>query len=456
MTQTHTLNARKPKWIQGSNLLFFQVFGTMSQMSLPRGSCCLIGLSSTVLGSVLLLSGCVSKTMSAQTLLTAHPGLRAATNHASDRRLQVLLSWVRSDPSGGANLDRSGYRVDAEYFYPASTIKLCGAVAAVQALEAGPPYPTWATLDTPLAFEPLFDDQQREASDETNLEGGAITLRHEIRKLFIVSDNQAYNRLYDFVGQEELNRRMWAAGATTVRLTHRLSEGRSMGDNTRTRAVEFMGPPASGAKADGAVLPIVKIPARTAGPLPFPIAGTEPLGLDVGTSYIAAEGKVEHPMNFADKNRTSLVDLQDMLVMTVRPDVNLGPNKPGFKLTPKHRAVFLQAMEELASESANPRYDPKENPDFDFKFLLPGLLRIAPRDQWIIRNKIGQAYGFSIENAYVECRSTGRACFVTATIFTCAKGVLNSDDYEYETVAMPFMADLGEAVGRELAAPAGR
>ena len=62
----------------------------------------------------------------------------------------------------------------------------------------------------------------------------------------------------------------------------------------------------------------------------------------------------------------------------------------------------------------------------------------------------GEAYGFSVENAYVEDRETGRALFLAATIYTNADGVLNDDRYEYAEVAKPFFALLGEALGREL------
>ena len=67
-----------------------------------------------------------------------------------------------------------------------------------------------------------------------------------------------------------------------------------------------------------------------------------------------------------------------------------------------------------------------------------------------IYNKIGQAYGFTTENAYVVDTATDRSFFLAATIYTNDDGVLNDDQYEYATVAEPFMADLGEAVVRYL------
>jgi len=84
------------------------------------------------------------------------------------------------------------------------------------------------------------------------------------------------------------------------------------------------------------------------------------------------------------------------------------------------------------------------------KYFLPGLERVFPRERLRVLGKVGQAYGFTVENSYVEDTLTGRAYFLAAVIYTNADGVLNDDAYEYESVALPFLADLAEAVAREV------
>lgn len=393
------------------------------------------------------LSGCAaddslaSHAMPIDRVLASDSRFAGVVGRAAEHRLQVLLSWVRGSPELGARqptLERSGYRVDAEYFYPASTVKLLASIGALEALGAMPdPAPA---IDTPLRFLPIFPDQTIEDRDETNLAGGTITLAHEMRKIFLVSDNVAFNRLYDFVGQRELNELMWRAGLKDVRLSHRLSEGRTLEQNRRTRSIECLVPDA----------PPVVVPARTSPPeLDLRLSNIP--GLDIGEAYLAGDAKVEKPMNFSERSRITLVDLQNALVMLARPDIDLGPDHPGFALSWSHRRWLLNLMGEFPGDSINPVYDRKEFADDYVKFLLPGLLRVAPRNDWIIRNKVGQAYGFTIENAYVEHRPSGRACFVTATIYTNSDGVLNDNIYEYDQVAFPFMSDLGEMVGRGLA-----
>ena len=86
------------------------------------------------------------------------------------------------------------------------------------------------------------------------------------------------------------------------------------------------------------------------------------------------------------------------------------------------------------------------------KFLFPGLDRVAPRGAFTIYNKVGLAYGFMIENAYVVHEPSGRSLFVTAAIYANPNATLNDNIYGYETTSLPFLADLGEAIGRHLLA----
>ena len=358
--------------------------------------------------------------------LTAAPGVF---------RLQVLLSEVVDDSRGHAKLRRSEYRAGAEYFYPASAIKLCAAVAAVQSLETI----KGMTIDSPLVYHPLFANENIRDRDPSNLDGGVITLGHEIRKLFLVSDNESFNRLYEFVGHGEINERMHAVGLASVVVNHRLSVGRSAEENRRTPQIDIGWP--SGGK-------MVSLPERTSDLM---IRNAEVPGLRVGVGYMAAGQKlIPEPMDFGTRNGISITDLQDLLVMLARPDIDVG--KRPLSLAPEHRQFLLDAMQELPGDSVNPRYDRKEYPDEWGKFFLPGLLRsgVCEKSELRIMNKVGQAYGFTMDNAYIVNTRTGRSFFLTAIIYTNADGILNDDKYEYESVAFPFMAEVGEAVVRSM------
>ncbi|MHC4992397.1 MAG: serine hydrolase, partial [Planctomycetota bacterium] len=148
-------------------------------------------------------------------------------------------------------------------------------------------------------------------------------------------------------------------------------------------------------------------------------------------------------------NAVTLRDLQDMLAALVRPDIDI--NRRGFpELTVAQRQFLLEAMRQLPRESADPRYDAKDHPDEYVKFLLPGLARVVPLPHLHVYNKVGRAYGFSIENAYVEDARTGAGFFLAAVLYTNPNGTVNDGEYDYERLADPFFADLGEVIAREI------
>ena len=370
-----------------------------------------------------------------KTILESHAGLAEVLRDSPQHRLQVVLGLIEEDKKGNPILVQHGFRLGAEYFYPASSIKLFAAIAALQQLERirqetrGP-----FDLDTPLIFHPLCSDESEEKLDPSNLAGGHITVRHEIRKLFLVSNNTSFNRLYEFVGQDGLASTLTNAGLSDARIVHRLSEARTPEENLKSPRIDLIN---SDSKHT--------LPERMASPLP---SLAEIDGIEVGSGYFADGERVDEPMNFSLKNRISLSDLQKGLCMVVRPEIDCGG--AGFKLKDPDREVLLEAMSQFPGDSKNPVYDRTEYSDDLMKFFLSGVERVVPKESLRIYNKVGQAYGFTTENSWVVHKETGRSFFLTATLYTNENQLLNDDDYEYATVALPFLADLGEAVTKHL------
>ena len=356
----------------------------------------------------------------------------------AEYRLQLLISRVTTNGDGRPGLNRLGFRVGAEYFYPASAIKLGAAVTALQAIEQlQAEYHCADLLQAPMGIAPLFPGDPAQTNDPSNLDGGKITLAHELRKMALVSDNDAFNRLFDLVGHERLNLNLRALGLSSVVINHRLSDSRRVSGGRASAAVTFYPP---GGTPD-------VVPARRSSL----ILTNQAAKLKVGRGYMQDGRLVNAPMDFTEGNGISLMDLQSLLIKLVRPDIDLGT--PPLKLSAEHRAWVLRAMTEYPRESTNPVYSAADFPDDYCKCLLPGIRRVfpsaTPGERIEITAKIGQAYGFTIENSYVCNPKNGRAVFVTAVIYTNTREILNSDQYEYDTVAEPFYADLGELVARQ-------
>tara|TARA_R110000782_G_scaffold13976_23_gene41068 strand:- start:15825 stop:17153 length:1329 start_codon:yes stop_codon:yes gene_type:complete len=396
---------------------------------------------------------------------------------AADSKLSVFRPGVREDGSWGLALisgissERDGTILHqaylgelGRYFYPASTVKLYAALAAYETVnELALVHPDANISETtPLRIYPMGDEGFPRDFDPTHTKTqgrgigpGPLTPAREAHKIFVVSDNPAFNTLYDFVGQDDLNRRIRQWGAHATQIVHRLAIALTADENRRAPRVDLgFGPGAP------------QIGERTA-TMPHAIQ-PQTEGFLLGRGFLQSGTLVEEPFDFSDKNFTTLLDLQLVLARLVRPDIShfeccptirddgmfasmkTGP-LPGrpIDLTDAQRVQLIASATMYPRESVSPRYDPAEYPDDHAKFLLPGLLRVRPLEEWRIVNKIGLAYGFVTENAYVEHRPTGHAVFVAAVIHRNPNGIYNDNQYDYETT-LAEMATLGEVVGRAL------
>ena len=350
-------------------------------------------------------------------------------------RVEIAIGDVVAVEGAPPKLAIATWRGNAEYFYPASTVKLCAAVAAFERFNdlARASYvkirPT-----TPLAFYPLFKGEQLETDDATNVDGGKLTLAHLIRRMLIVSDNDAFNDLYDFCGQKWLNERMWRAGLRSVRISHRLSFPLTPQQNRTTRKVEFRVPD----------FPLL-LPEQSCN-LELDLEGVK--GWMVGASFFDEhDEKIDKPMSFYFKNMFGLNDMLRCLARIVRPDLALD-GEP-FDLTAEQREFLMQALAQYPGDSTNPLYPREKYPDDYVKYFMPGLARVVPVERLKIYNKVGEAYGFLTDDAYIVDTQTGKCFFLAATVYANSDGVVNDDKYDYATFALPFFADLAELIARD-------
>jgi hypothetical protein len=364
--------------------------------------------------------------------LRGRPKTAAILAAAEEHRLQMLLVQVERRDGRWMRVREQAFRVDA---YPASAIKLIGAVAAVLKMQELARANPAIGLDTPLSFEPLFPGEEAWRRDPTNLEGGVATLRHEIRKLFLVSDNPAYNRCFDYAGRDELHRACEEAGLDGVRAVHRLSVARTEQQNRMSPRILWRDE-----KGEWRTL-LEEREAKRA------LAPQRVKGFEVGTGWRRDSGElVAEPMDFSTKNRAPLGDLQAALAMLVDPRL-VAEGAHGFALSEANRRFLLETAMEHPEDSANPRYEDKSIVAERFKFLLRGLRRHVREDEIVYANKIGRAYGFSTENAFVAHEGRGVGFLFAATIYTNRDGILNDDKYEYAEVADPFFEELGDLLG---------
>ena len=73
-------------------------------------------------------------------------------------------------------------------------------------------------------------------TDSTHFKG-ILTINHLIKKIFLVSDDNAYNYLFDFLGTDYINKELTQRGLSNTRLYHKFLFG---ADNTNTWGFPFL------------------------------------------------------------------------------------------------------------------------------------------------------------------------------------------------------------------------
>ena len=84
------------------------------------------------------------------------------------------------------------------------------------------------------------------------------------------------------------------------------------------------------------------------------------------------------------------------------------------------------------------------------KFFIHGDEQSVSNGQIRVYNKIGQAYGTSIDNGLIKNYQDNVEFILTATIYTNKNKVINDNLYEYEEIAEPFLAKLSRGIYNEL------
>jgi hypothetical protein len=104
-------------------------------------------------------------------------------------------------------------------------------------------------------------------------------------------------------------------------------------------------------------------------------------------------------------------------------------------------------MSQLPRETRYPNYRADTSLyDGYGKFLLAGDQKSPVSASIRIFNKIGEAYGYMIDNAYIVDFDKGIEFMLSAVISCNSDGIFNDGTYDYETIGFPFMGNLGRLI----------
>ncbi|HXB91348.1 MAG TPA: serine hydrolase [Puia sp.] len=374
----------------------------------------------------------------------ASPALRRILDRPDSFRFQVIYTRIDRDGHNQPHFNNYYYRVNPlEYFNPASTVKLPLSLLALEKMESLHRY--GVDKFTPMLTDSAYSGQTTAHSDSSAADG-LPSLAQYIKKIFLVSDNDAYNRLYEFLGQQYLNERLWQLGYPDIRITRRFFP-MNEDENRHTNPIRFVrstGVGKNGQPGDH----------TGTGPLLYKQSpGFSHVLFDfshpvfLGNAYLDRHDSLIHePMDFTRHNNLPLEDLQQLLQSVLFPKSM--PPARRFHLLPDDYRFLYRYMSQFPREETHPHYDTAEYFDSYTKFFLFKAGKTPIPSYIRVFNKPGWSYGFLTDVAYIADFKNKVEFMLSAVIYVNSDGVLNDDKYDYDEIGYPFFKEIGDIIYR--------
>ena len=141
----------------------------------------------------------------------------------------------------------------------------------------------------------------------------------------------------------------------------------------------------------------------------------------------------------------NLEDQHELLKRLIFPKIYTKEKQ--FNLNDSDYRFLYKEMSILPRQSDYPSF-PDYNKYYDgyCKFFLFGNTKDKIPDNIKIFNKVGLAYGFVIDNAYIVDTKNNIEFLLTAVIYSNSNQTMIDDVYDYEKISIPFLASLGRII----------
>lgn len=349
--------------------------------------------------------------------------LQLVLSHPDTYRFQIIYTQIGRDRHNRPSFRNYDYHVDPQlYFNPASMVKMPLAFLCLEKLDRmrrrGIPVDKY----TRMQLDSSYAGQHPELRDSTS-PTGYPSIAQYIKRAFLVSDNDAYNRMYEFLGQQTINRSLHVKGYRDVRIVRRF-QPLNMDENRHTNAVRFI-------DSTGRLL-YLQLPAFNRDSFDF----SHRILLGRG-HWDARDSLVQGPMDFTRQNNISLEDLQQIAQSVLFP--RSVPRRRRFRLSPDDYRFLYRYMSQYPSETRYPKYDSATYYDSYVKFFFRGE-KIPPYVR--VFNKVGWSYGFLTDVSFIADFKHQVAFMLSCVVYVNSDGILNDNHYDYDAVGYPFFREV--------------
>ena len=352
---------------------------------------------------------------------------QSVISHPDIYRYQIIYTQINRDKNNVPSFTNYYYNYDSlRYFNPASTVKMPLAFLSLEKLNQLKQ--SDVNMFTPMQFDSGYSRQTILYKDST-AENGLPSIAQFIRKAFLVSDNDAYNRMYEFVGQQAINRRMHEMRYPDFRITRRFMR-MNADENRHTNPIRFI-------KPDGSLIYLQPMAFNTDS---FDFSHINKMG----RAYMNSQDSlINEPIDFTTANNLTVYHLQQLLQSVMFP--NSVPENRRFHLTRDDYDFLYRYLSQYPSETDHPKYDTGLYYNSYVKFFfkqgshdIPNYVRVF--------NKVGWAYGCLTDVSYVVDFKNNVEFMLTATIYVNSDGVMNDNKYDYDNIGYPFLYRLGQCI----------
>lgn len=352
--------------------------------------------------------------------------------HRSDYRLQILYTRIDRDAHNRPHLTTYDLDADKYYYYCASMMKLPACALTLEKLNDLSQYRV--TMFDSLGIDSIACTQ---LSPEAMMLGTPYScLSQYIKEMLLVSNNNAFNPVYDFLGQHAFQDRLHEIGCPRAVVSNRYANCDTISNrkcspvslfDRHTHQLRYIQP-----------CIINERPQFYDGPL-------SPL---VGDGYMYGGALISAPKSFKYSNYIPLSELHRLLTRIILPETQ--PASERLRLTHNDYQYLYKCMGMFPRECAYPAFDSIHYPDSYMKFFigLDTTTYTMPTNLRIF-NKVGQAYGFMTDCSYVVDTLNKVEFFLSCSMYLNADGILNDGKYEYDQIGFPFFKNLFNAVYTE-------
>ncbi|OJJ20034.1 hypothetical protein BKI52_16300 [marine bacterium AO1-C] len=388
--------------------------------------------------SVLLLIGILSVGQATQaqpnlieSLMKANPAwFGKVLRNPARYEVQILYTQINRDKNNKPIYKDFTYRVNPQaYFNPASAVKLPLSLLALEKMHQA----NLLGVDkyTRMGTQATYKCQKNVAGNKPNDPQYPCLARY-VERMMLVSDNDAYSRVFEYLGSQYMQQRLAQRGYPNMRILRRFDDECDSVTNRHTNAVVFY---------NNQLEPIHYQPARY-DPFPFRF----PLGkVKQGRGYLKKGRLVRRPLDVTYSNYLSLSDLHQIMKSVMFPEAVPAPYR--FDLSWQDYRFLQKALGSYPREGVMTSYKPQKKYDTWKKYLFYGRKNIRPYPHIRIFNIVGWWAGYLVDSAYIVDYKNGVEFFLSALIYTNKNQVLDYK-FEYLTDGFPFLGRLGQTIYR--------